>query len=305
MPARPTTAGHPPASATSPDVKLGARSVENLLDLVRAHRELVLRDLEDISVEDAPGGDPRRAHAARDQDLHRRALDDRLDEPLRRDRCGKVLVVVDDEPAVVGPLVEILGQHLREDHHLALGVLCDRESLEQAATGAVHDRAARARQRACRHGDVCRRGSCAEPADDAVVARSPLLGQDRLPVPRAGDERSDARLRPVERADQPGALDDPARCGSSASVARLPSAASRAYSRQLVERSAPAAGLGGPRALAVSGSVGDGAGRGEARTGLRRSAGGTPLESADGVRRRASGEVHRCAPFAVRAEIPE
>ena len=147
---------------------------------------------------------------ARDQNPDRRALDDRRDELLRRRRRGEVLVVVDHHPTAIRPVAEILGEHLAQQRRLALGIGSDREPLEQATSGSVHHDAARLGEPPRGHRDVRRRRSRAEPADRAVVARSPLLRKERLSVADAADERAHACVRPFERADEPGALDDPA-----------------------------------------------------------------------------------------------
>ena len=109
---------------------------EDLLDLVRRHRESAFGHFEYVPVEDAPRLHPGGPHPPGDEELHRRAPDDRLDEGLGGLRRGEQLVVVDHDPAVRGPAVEVLGQHLGEKRRLPFGVLRDRKPLEKPASRA-------------------------------------------------------------------------------------------------------------------------------------------------------------------------
>ena len=211
--------------------------------------------------EDVPGRRPTTGARGSRSGSAREQLDERLDEPLRRDGRGEVVVVVDHDQAVVGPAPRSSASISASRISFALGILRDRR-----AARAADDRLRR--RRSTPHAPASARrtatsaadGSGAEPAHDAGRPAEPTARQDRLPVPRAGDERSDARRRPVEGADQPRALDDPAPADRSASVARLPSGRAERYSSAARSGEvAPAAGVGGPRAPAVSGSVGDGA----------------------------------------------
>ncbi len=190
--------------------ELSAGAVENLLDLLGSHRKGGLRYLEHLAVQDAAGTHPRGARAARKEHLHVRPLDHGLHERLGRGRDGEVLVIVDRDPAVVRPFLQVLDEHVREEEGLALGVVRDRQALEHASAGAVDVDRGGGRETASDDGDVCSRTAGTEPADRPAVAGSPLLRQRRLPVARAAHEHAEPGARPVEGVDQSGPLDDPA-----------------------------------------------------------------------------------------------
>ena len=81
---------------------------KHLLDFVLAHRQEALSDLEHLTVENGPGRYPGRPITRGDQDLHRRLLHDPLDERLRGRRFLEEVVVVDDDPGVLGPARHVL-----------------------------------------------------------------------------------------------------------------------------------------------------------------------------------------------------
>ena len=256
---RETDDGGPAAGQRDEPERLHARAVEDELCLVGAHREHGLGHLEHRAGQDVPGRHPYRAHSARQQQPYGGSTGERLDESLRCLGLGEVVVVVDHDQAVVRPRAEILGQHLREQNGFAFGILRDAEPLEHPCAGSWNDDRRRASQSTRNDGHVRRRRSSTEPPHDPAVPRSPLLEEDRLPVPRPCDEHPDARGRQVEGACEPRALDDPAPADR-----RLPWLVchrDRADATPLpsVWKVAPAAGLGGPRVPAVSGSVGAGA----------------------------------------------
>ena len=91
-----------------------------------------------------------------------------------------------------------------------LGVVRHCEALQQPAAGARHDDVGGSHEPACNDGHVRRRPPRPEPPDDTSIRRSPLLGNNRLPVPRPRNQHPHPRVRPVERPNQAKALDDPA-----------------------------------------------------------------------------------------------
>ena len=183
----PTTAGQPPASATSPEVSSLRAPSSTCSASSIAIASAVLRDLEDTAVEDALRLDPGRPHVARDQQPHRRALDDRLDECLRGGRGRDVLIVVDHDPGVARPFAKVLREHLGEERRLPLWVLGCREPLEEPATGARDARVGGRDESTSDHGDVDRRAAGPKPADGAALAPQPTArraSSSRIPTPR-------------------------------------------------------------------------------------------------------------------------
>ena len=219
--ASPITAGQPSAIASRPGRQLGVPAVEHLLHLVDAHRERRLRDLQDVAVEDVTTCHPRRPAARGDQQAQRGAVHQGVDELLARRGRGDVVVVVEHDPGVLRPLEQVVGQDLGQHAGLARRILRGRQPLLEASTGARDDLRRRGREPSRENRDVDRRPPSAVPGSPPPLLPRPLLGQDRLPVAGRGDQHPHSRLRPIEGADQPRTLDDPAspRCPRSG---RLP-----------------------------------------------------------------------------------
>ena len=193
------TAGQPFASATIPRRRVVAPLDEDVGGLALVHRQRGLGDLERLAVEPILGRDPRRADAARDQELHRRDGDERLDESPRHGVLRDLVVVVDDEPRIRRPGVEILAEDLRERLDV-LGRRRERAHVRSEPLVAVFDdRGGALRDTECERGDVRRRRARREPRGASTVARDPLLGERRLSVPSGSDEHPHARLRLVQR----------------------------------------------------------------------------------------------------------
>ena len=168
-----------------------------------------------------------------------------------------------------GPVVEILGQHLGEERRLALGILRDREPLEEPASRAVeHRQPLRRGARAVTATSAADRRARNHPTDAALAPEptAPSASSSRIP----GLPRASGRAHPTGRgAIQPWALDDPAPADP-----RLPWLACHRWVSSLLqaprrERSAPAAGVGGPRALPSAAPWGMEPDEREGRTGLR------------------------------------
>ena len=133
-----------------------------------------------------------------------------FDEVLGRRLLGDLVVVVDDEPRVGGPVREVLAEDLGQ--RLGRSPRAREAPAGARAAGvAVVDESWRAsRDSERKRGDVGRRRARREPRARATVAHHPLLGECRLAVAGRSDERPHARLRLVEEREQPRSLDDPA-----------------------------------------------------------------------------------------------
>ncbi len=120
------------------------------------------------------------------------------------------MVVVQDEPRVLGPGSEVLAEDLRQRLDV-LGRRGKRPQMFAQTVIAVVDELRSGpcdSERQC--GNIGRRRSGGEPDTHATVAYHPLLGECRLAVARRRDEHPHARLGVVEDREQPRPLDDPA-----------------------------------------------------------------------------------------------
>ena len=101
--ASPITAGQPFARVTRPDAESSLRSTRTSAASRVVHRERGLVHLQHLAVEPMLRRHPGRPHAARDQELHWRDRDERVDEVLGLRLLRDLVVVVDDEPRVGRP----------------------------------------------------------------------------------------------------------------------------------------------------------------------------------------------------------
>src|SRR5439155_23495505 len=191
---------------------------ENLRGLSRVHGERGLVELEHLPVQDPAGRDPRWPLARRDQELEGACLDERRDEPLGVGCAGDLLVLVDHEPAVLGPRLEVLAEKLRED----VDAVCRRgnglEMLAETNVASVDQFERRACDAEREGGDVGRRAPRPEPRTTAAATRDPLLCKGRLAVAGRCNEGADSCGRLVEEREKSRTLDDSASLQS----ARLP-----------------------------------------------------------------------------------
>jgi hypothetical protein len=78
-----------------------------------------LPDFENLAVEDVARRDPRWPLASCQEDLQRTAADKIFNEAFRLSRAGDLLVVVDDEPGIVRPALEVFAEDLCQDRGAA------------------------------------------------------------------------------------------------------------------------------------------------------------------------------------------
>ncbi len=188
---------------------LGTTLDEDVGRLALVHRQRELVDLERDAVQKILRRDPRRSNTARDEDAHGSEREETADEVLGARFFCDLVVVVENEPGVLGPPRQIL----REDLGERLDVLGRRRQRAEVSAepriAVVDDRGRAARDPERKRSHIGGRSPSREPGRATPVAHDPLLREGRLPVAGGADQHSDTRLGCIEEREQPGSLDDP------------------------------------------------------------------------------------------------
>ena len=183
---------------------------EHFGGLLVVHRERRLVYLEDVAVENAPGGDPGWPLPGGKEKLKRAACEQVGDERFGLRGADELLVVVDDEPRFARPLGEILAEDFGEDRDVPR---CSRDGahvLTKSRLASLDDGGRRTRNTERERGDIHRRASRRVPRRSATSACDPLLGERGLTVACGGEQGAHTSRRFVEQSQQAWTLDDAA-----------------------------------------------------------------------------------------------
>jgi hypothetical protein len=143
-----------------------------------------------LAVKDLPRRCPARSASACDQHLDRRPLSQETDETLGGWGIHRALVIVYNEPSVVGPPLHVFSEQLREDLDVVLRLACGPEAIPHPLPGTRHYPGSRLGDTYCKCGDICGGWLSQVPSITPPRLVKPLAGERGFAVPGWRHEQS-------------------------------------------------------------------------------------------------------------------